>query len=129
MVPPTPPQSGTHMYPLIADAHAQAANSGGITDQIMSSGVGQFLPIVLIFVVFYFIILRPQQAEQKKLKARLAAVKKGDRVLTAGGIIGVVTKARDGAPEIEVEIAPTVRVTVQRDTLVNVVGAGGAEVK
>jgi len=80
-------------------------------------------------VVFYFIILRPQQAEQKKLKARLASVKKGDRVLTAGGIIGMVTKARDGAPEIEVEIAPTVRVTVQRDTLVNVVGAGGAEVK
>jgi preprotein translocase subunit YajC len=119
------------MYPLIADAHAQTAapSNGGFADAILSSGVGQFLPIILIFVVFYFIILRPQQSEQKKLKSRLAAVKKGDRVLTAGGIIGVVTKARDGAPEIEVEIAPTVRVTVQRDTLVNVLGAGGAEVK
>jgi preprotein translocase subunit YajC len=111
------------MYPLISDAHAQAASSsggGGIVDLLTSSPVGQFLPIVLIFVVFYFIILRPQQGEQKKLKARLAAVKKGDRVLTAGGIIGVVQKSRDGAAEIEVEIAPTVRVTVMRDTLVNV---------
>jgi preprotein translocase subunit YajC len=111
------------MYPLISDAHAQAASSsggGGYADLLMNSPVGQFLPIILIFVVFYFIILRPQQGEQKKLKARLAAVKKGDRVLTAGGIIGVVQKSRDGAAEIEVEIAPTVRVTVMRDTLVNV---------
>jgi preprotein translocase subunit YajC len=119
------------MYPLIADAQAQTAapSGGGFTDAILSSGVGQFLPIILIFVVFYFIILRPQQSEQKRLKARLAAVKKGDRVLTAGGIIGTVQKSRDGAPEIEVEIAPNVRVIVQRDTLVNVLGAAGAEAK
>jgi preprotein translocase subunit YajC len=120
------------MYPLISDAYAQTAASGGggtIAD-IMNSPVGQFAPIVLIFVVFYFIMLRPQQAEQKKLKARLAAVKKGDRVLTAGGIIGVVQKSREGAAEIEVEIAPNVRVQVMRDTLINVLtGAGGTTVE
>jgi preprotein translocase subunit YajC len=134
------------MPPLIADAHAQAASQvgttqagttqagahpggGGITDTLMSSGIADFLPIILILAVFWVVMLRPQQAEQKKLKARLAAVKKGERVLTAGGIIGVVTKARDGAAEIEVEIAPNVRVQVQRDTLVNVLGAGGASVE
>jgi preprotein translocase subunit YajC len=84
------------------------------------------MPIILIFVVFYFIILRPQQSEQKKLKARLAAVKKGDRVLTAGGIIGVVQKSREGAAEIEVEIAPNVRVSVMRDTLINVLDGATA---
>ncbi len=117
------------MYPLMSDAHAQAASSsggGGIIEQIFSSPVGQFMPIILIFVVFYFIILRPQQSEQKKLKARLAAVKKGDRVLTAGGIIGVVQKSREGAAEIEVEIAPNVRVSVMRDTLINVLDGATA---
>jgi len=70
--------------------------------------------------VFYFLLIRPQQQAAKELKAKLSAVKKGDRVLTAGGIIGVVTKSREGAAEIEVEIAPTVRVSVMRDTLTNI---------
>ena len=64
--------------------------------------------------------------EQKKLKTLIAGVKKGDRVLTAGGIIGVVQKAREGAAEIEVEIAPNVRVAVMRDTLTNVLNANAA---
>ena len=107
------------MFPLISEAHAQAAD-GGISGLLSSSSIGQFAPLILIFVVFYFLMIRPQQQEQKKLKARLAAVKRGDRVLTAGGIIGVVQKTRDGSTEIEVEIAPNVRVTVLRDTLSNV---------
>ena len=122
------------MIPFISDAHAQAAaapggGGGGIADLLVNSPMGQFLPLILILVVFYFILLRPQQAEQKKLKAKLAAVKKGDRVLTAGGIVGVVQKARDGAAEIEVEIAPTVKVTVMRDTLINVLNGAVAETK
>jgi preprotein translocase subunit YajC len=99
---------------LISPAYAQDASSvGGVgTAQIM-----QFLPLVLIFVVFYFLMIRPQQQQQKMLKAQIAAVKRGDRVLTAGGIVGVVQKVREGANELEVEIAPNVRVTVARDTL------------
>jgi preprotein translocase subunit YajC len=105
------------MYPLITPAYAQAADGG------MIAQFGSFLPLILIFVAFYFIMIRPQQQEQKKLKLLIAAVKKGDRVLTAGGIVGTVQKARDGAPEIEVEIAPNVRVTVMRDTLSSVLNA------
>ena len=100
------------MFSFISEAHAQDASGGIASAQVM-----QFLPLVLIFVVFYFLMIRPQQAQQKALKAQIAAVKRGDRVLTAGGIVGVVQKVRDGANEIEVEIAPNVRVTIAKDTL------------
>ena len=116
------------MVPFIANAYAQTAGApapgssgeGGLAGLIGGSPLGQFLPLILIFVVFYFLMIRPQQQAAKALKAKLAAVKKGDRVLTSGGIIGVVTKSRDGAAEVEVEIAPTVRVSVMRDTLTNI---------
>jgi preprotein translocase subunit YajC len=101
------------MFPLISEAYAQEAGAGGIS----GSGVLQILPIVLIFGIFYFMMIRPQQQQQKILKAKLAAIKRGDKVLTAGGIVGIVQKARDGASEIEIEIAPTVRVTVFRETI------------
>lgn len=106
------------MFPLISEAYAQDAGSG-----ISGAGVLQIMPILLIFGVFYFLMIRPQQQAQKALKAQIAAVKRGDRVLTAGGIVGTVQKVRDGSGEIEVEIAPSVRVTVMRDTLTNVLNA------
>ena len=111
------------MFPLISAAHAQAAatgGEGGIAGLLGGSPLGQFLPLILIFVVFYFLMIRPQQQSAKQLKAKIAAVKKGDRVLTAGGILGVVTKSREGAAEIEVEIAPAVRVSVMKDTISNI---------
>jgi preprotein translocase subunit YajC len=116
------------MFPLISEAHAQATNAageGGIAGILSSSQMGAFLPLIPIMAIFYFLMVRPQQQEAKKLKERLSAVKRGDRVLTAGGIIGTVQKTRDGSAEIEVEIAPNVRVTVLRDTLSNVLNAGG----
>ncbi len=106
-------QDKNPMFPLISEAYAQDASAGGIT----GSGVLQILPIILIFGIFYFMMIRPQQQQQKLLKAKLAAIKRGDKVLTAGGIVGVVQKARDGASEVEIEIAPTVRVTVLRETI------------
>jgi preprotein translocase subunit YajC len=75
---------------------------------------------VLIFVVFYFLLIRPQQTQAKQLKARLSAIKRGDRVVTAGGIVGVVKKQTDGSAEIDVEIAPNVTVTVIRSTITTV---------
>ena len=102
------------MPSLISPAYAQDAAGGGV---LSSPQIMQFLPLVLIFVVFYFLMIRPQQQSQKALKAQIAAIKRGDRVLTAGGIVGVVQKVRDGANELEVEIAPNVRVTVARDTI------------
>ncbi len=124
MVRAAPPQSGTPcMSFLITPAYAQDASGGGLASLLGGSGVGALLPYLLIFVVFYFLMIRPQQQAQKALKAQIAAVKRGDRVLTAGGIVGTVQKVRDGSGEIEVEIAPSVRVTVMRDTLTNVLNA------
>ena len=107
---------------IISPAYAQASAAG----LLGSSGIAQFLPLVLIFVVFYFLMIRPQQQQQKVLKASIAAVKRGDRVLTAGGIVGTVQKVKEGSNEIEVEIAPNVRVSVVRETLTSVLTEGKA---
>ena len=95
-------------------AYAQDA-TGGMFGNL--AGLSQFLPIVLIFVVFYFLLIRPQQQRQKQLKSMVSALKRGDRVVTAGGILGTVQKVREGTTEVEVEIAPNVRVQVVRDTI------------
>ncbi|MDA8250387.1 MAG: preprotein translocase subunit YajC [Rhodospirillales bacterium] len=86
------------------------------------SGVGQFLPIVLIFAVFYFLLLRPQQQKQKEVKRMLSELKRGDRVVTGGGILGTVTKPpRPEDREIEVEITANTRVLVLRETISSVI--------
>jgi preprotein translocase subunit YajC len=107
---------------FISPAYAQSA----VGAPGLMAGVTQYAPIVLIFVVFYFLLIRPQQQKQKQLKAQLSAVKRGDRVITAGGILGVVQKTRDGSNEIEVEIAPNVRVVVLRDTISGIVAPQAA---
>jgi preprotein translocase subunit YajC len=108
---------------LISPAYAQDASS-------MLGSATSFLPLVLIFAVFYFLLIRPQQQKQKESKAMISAVKRGDRVVTGGGIIGTVQRVpmvqdKDGkqvaSNEIEVEIAPNIRVTVLRDTISNVI--------
>src|ERR1700744_1280966 len=111
---------------LISPAYAQdAAGFSGLC----GNGT-QFLPLVLIFVVFYFLLIRPQQQKQKEARAMLSALKRGDRVVTGGGIIGTVQRVpmvqdKDGkqvaSSEIEVEIAPNIRVTVLRDTITSVI--------
>lgn len=103
---------------LIPPAHAQDA--GGLSGILGNAQVLQFLPIVLVFVVFWFLLLRPQQQAAKTLKAQLGGLKRNDRVVTSGGILATVTRVREGMREIEVEIAPNVRVTVLRDTITGV---------
>jgi len=108
-------------------AYAQDASGGALGGMFGSlAGISQFLPIILIFIVFYFLLIRPQQQRQKALKAMVSAVKRGDRVVTAGGIVGVVQRVRDGSDEVEVEIAPNVRVQVVRDTISTVLKPPGA---
>jgi preprotein translocase subunit YajC len=80
----------------------------------------QFLPLFLIGAVFYFLLIRPQQTQQKTLKTRLATLKRGDKVVTGGGIIGTVKKTTDGSDNIDVEIAPNVTVTVMRSTITSI---------
>jgi preprotein translocase subunit YajC len=100
---------------LISPAYAQ--DMAGI-----AATAGQFLPIVLIFAVFYFLLIRPQQKQAKELKAKLGGLKRNDRVLTGGGIIGVVQRTTEGSNEIEVEIATGVKVKVLRETITAVLG-------
>lgn len=99
---------------LISPAYAQDAAG------IMGAAT-QFLPLLLIFGVFYFLLIRPQQTRQKEMKAMLAALRRGDRVVTGGGILGTVQRVKEGSDEIEVEVAPNVRVTVLRDTIGSVI--------
>lgn len=103
---------------LITPAHAQ--DTSGLAGLFGNAQVLQFAPIVLVFIVFWFLLLRPQQQAQKALKAQLGGLKRNDRVVTSGGMLATVTKVRDGAREIEVEIAPNVRVTLLRETISSV---------
>ena len=79
----------------------------------------QLVPFILIMVVFYFLIIRPQQQQRKKHQEMVAAVKRGDTVVTSGGIVGKVAKASDDQ-EIQVEIAEGVQVTIMKATLADV---------
>jgi preprotein translocase subunit YajC len=108
---------------LISPAYAQDAAG-------MFGSATQFLPLVLIFVVFYFLLIRPNQQKQKEMRQMISALKRGDRVVTGGGIIGTVQRVpmvqdKDGkqvpSAEIEVEIAQGIRVTVVRDTISSVI--------
>jgi preprotein translocase subunit YajC len=96
---------------FISPAYAQAAGGAG-----GAGGLEAMLPLILIFVVFYFLLIRPQQKKAKDHKAMLEAVRRGDKVVTGGGIIGTVTKVID-EQEITVEIADGIKVHVQRGLL------------
>lgn len=82
-------------------------------------GIDFLIPMVLMFVVFYFLLIRPQQQARKKHQAMVAAVKRGDTVVTAGGIVGKVTKVSDG-PNVTVQIADGVNIEVVKATLTDV---------
>ena len=102
---------------FIPSAYAQTA-AGAAGGAAQGSGIASFLslaPLFLVFVVFYFLMIRPQQKRMKALQASVAAVKKNDSVVTSGGIIGKVTKVEDNF--VEVEIAPNTRVRVVKSTL------------
>src|SRR5438270_13774308 len=97
----------------ISTAYAQGT---GIFDQ---SALVQFLPLILIFVAFSFLLIRPQQRKAKDHKTTLDALRRGDRVVTGGGIIGTVARV-DNAEEVIVDIADNVRVRVLRSTITSV---------
>ncbi len=100
---------------LISTAFAQAGGGAAPGFDLIS-----LLPLVLIFVVFYFLLIRPQQKKMKAHRQMVAALKRGDKVLTSGGIIGTVVKVEDN--ELLVEIAKDVRVRVARGMISDVLG-------
>ncbi len=99
---------------LISPAYAQAAAGDP------ASTITSFIPLVLIFVVFYFLMIRPQQKRVKEHKAMLDALRRGDRIVTNGGIVGTVVSVKPDEREIQVEIADGVRVKVMRDMIASV---------
>jgi preprotein translocase subunit YajC len=99
---------------LISPAYAQAGGAPAGFDLI------SLMPLVLIFVVFYFLLIRPQQKKMKSHREMIGAVKRGDKVLTAGGIIGTVVKLEESDDVLLVEIAKDIRVRVARSTISDV---------
>jgi preprotein translocase subunit YajC len=113
------------MHPLTLTSPAFAQDVAGI----MGSAT-QFAPLVLIFAVFYFLLIRPQQQKHKEARSMLATLKRGDKIVTGGGILGTIQRVpimqdKDGkqiaGSEIEVEIAPNLRVMVLRETISSVI--------
>ena len=81
----------------------------------MDAGIGQFIPLMLIFVIFYFFLIRPQQKKVKEHKAMVESLKRGDKVITSGGITGTVERIIDNE-KVEVEIAENVKVEIVKAT-------------
>ena len=109
---------------FISQAFAQtapaAAPAGGI--ESMFGSLGQMLPLVLMFVVLYFIMIRPQMKKQKEHKAMIEAIAKGDEVVTSGGVIGRVAKV--GESFVQLEVANGVELQLQRSAVVQVLPKG-----
>jgi preprotein translocase subunit YajC len=94
-------------------AYAQAAGGGA------GSAFAQFIPLLLIFAIMYFLLIRPQQKKVKEHRAMVEALRRGDQVVTQGGLIGKVSKVKDDN-ELEIELAEGVRVRVVRSTIAQV---------
>jgi len=108
---------------FVTPAYAQTAGGAGVLD-FMTGPNGIVIPMLVVLVIMYFLVIRPQQTAQKKLKQTLANIRRGDTVVTAGGIIGKVTTKPTTDTEIEVEIAPGVKVIVVRSTITDVRAKG-----
>lgn len=108
---------------FIPSAYAQAAGAGA-----SASTMGSFLsiaPLVLIFVLFYFLMIRPQQRRMKEHQAAVGGIKKGDQIVTAGGLLGKVVRVEDDV--VEIELGPNVKVRAVKSTIAEVKPAGGAK--
>ena len=102
---------------MISSAFAQSA-AGGAGGFSLSG----LLPFVLIFIIFYFLLIRPQQKRVKQHKLMVENLKRGNKVLTAGGILGVISKANDGSETVSVEISKGIVVEVARQMISEVRG-------
>ncbi|CAK0766790.1 Sec translocon accessory complex subunit YajC [Azospirillaceae bacterium] len=100
---------------FVSTAHAQAASAGASPGADLMS----FVPLVLIFIVFYFLLIRPQQKRMKDHKEMLTTLRRGDRVVTGGGLIGTVSKIV-GDDEVVLELAENVKVRAVKSTLQSV---------
>ncbi|MGN6701881.1 MAG: preprotein translocase subunit YajC [Burkholderiaceae bacterium] len=103
---------------FLSNAHAQTAGA----DPLTGGGLASFLPIILMFVVLYFLMLRPQMKRQKEQKSMMEALAKGDEVVTIGGILGRITKVAD--VYVTLEIAGGTEVTLQKSAVTTLLPKG-----
>lgn len=104
------------MFNLISTAHAMAGQTGGGAAQQGGGGIaGLFLPMIIVFGIFYFLMIRPQQKQAKKVRAMLEAVKKGDEIVTRSGIHGKIYGIADNI--VTLEIADNVRIKMNKDQI------------
>lgn len=101
---------------LIGTAHAQDAVAG-----TGSGGFGSLVPLIIIFFIFYFLLIRPQQKKVKEHQQMVVSLKRKDKVVTAGGIIGTISKVNSDNETLEIEIASGVEVTVLKNTVSEIV--------
>ncbi len=102
---------------------AYAMGQAGGATQGGGSGFAQFIPLILMFVIFYYLLIRPQQKKAKEHRRMIDSLKRGERIVTSGGIHGVITGMDDTT--LTVEIADKVRVTVNRSAVSGLVTSGG----
>ena len=107
---------------FISSAFAQTAPAAAAGGGDMMSSLTSMLPLVLMFVVLYFVMIRPQMKKQKEHRAMVDAIAKGDEVVTVGGVLGTVTKVGEGY--IGLEVASGVEVQIQRSAVVQVLPKG-----
>jgi preprotein translocase subunit YajC len=103
---------------------AYAMGQGGAAAPGSAGGLSSFIPLILMFVIFYFLLIRPQQKKQKEHREMIANLKKGDRIITSGGLHGRITGLDDST--LTLEIAEKVRVKVNRGNVAGLVRATAA---
>lgn len=104
---------------FISNAYAQTTTAA---DPGLMANLGTFAPILIMFVVMYFLMIRPQQKRQKEMKSMMEALAKGDEVVTAGGILGRVVQVKDAY--VTVEVAPGTEITVQKNAVTTLLPKG-----
>ena len=116
------PGSTEEFNVFISEAFAQAAPAAASATDSPFGSLGSMLPLVLMFVVLYFVMIRPQMKRQKEAKAMIDALAKGDEVVTTGGMLGKISKIGDSF--LSVEIATGVEIQVQRGAIIQVLPKG-----
>ena len=107
---------------FISEAYAQVAPAAPATSDSPFGSLGSMLPLVLMFVVLYFVMIRPQMKRQKEAKAMIDALAKGDEIVTTGGLLGKISKI--GESYLTIEVASGVEVQVQRGAVLQVLPKG-----
>ena len=104
---------------FVSEALAQTAGTAAPSSPM--GDIGFFVPLILVFIVMWFFMLRPQQKKQTDHQAMVRAAKRGDRIVTSGGIIGQISKANDADNDVEVEIAKDVKIRVMRTAIADII--------